>query len=86
MKSTIKFLLVIIIAASTIFADGDLGNGGFADEGDLGNGGRTCTVNCPAPTPSAPNTGGTNAQNTDETDDDDSVLTVIENYLRSLFG
>lgn len=86
MKSTIKMLLLIVIAASTIFADGDLGNGGYTGDGDLGNGGRTCTINCPVPTPSDQNSSGTSTQTNEETDEEDSILTTVEKYLDSLFG
>lgn len=86
MKSTIKLFLVVIIAASTIFADGDLGNGGFTCDGDLGNGGITCTVDCPEPSPIPETNCGTDAQSSSETDDDDSILTIIEDYLGSLLG
>lgn len=85
MKFTIKLFLVIAIATSTIFADGDMNNGGYSEEGDMNNGGRTCTVNCPTPTPSPQNAAGTGTQTTDATGDD-SVLSIIENYLRSLIG
>jgi hypothetical protein len=84
MKLTIKIFLVVIIAASTIFADGDLGNGGFTCDGDLGNGGFTCTVDCPEPSDLPETDCGTDAQNSSEADDD-SILTVIEDYLESLF-
>ena len=86
MKFTIKLFLVIVIAASTIFAAGDMNNGGFSPDGDMNNGGRTCTVDYPSPTPSPENANGTDAQTTDANSDDESVLTVIENYLRSLIG
>jgi hypothetical protein len=84
MKLTIKLLLVIFIAASVIFA-----------EGEMGNGGRTCTETvCSTPTPAVQNTGesetedidGTNSQTIDEDGSEDSILTDIENYLSSLFG
>ena len=86
MKSTMKLFLVIVIAASTVFADGDLGNGGRTCEGDLGNGGITCTVECEPLEPCEPNNNGTNTQTTGETSDGDSVLTIISDYLTSLLG
>lgn len=87
MKVTIKFFLVIIIAASTIFADdGNMGNGGYTGDGNMGNGGITCTINCPAPTPEQQNTNETETPNASETGDDDSILTIIDDYLNELFG
>ncbi|HEX8637990.1 MAG TPA: hypothetical protein VF692_08010 [Pyrinomonadaceae bacterium] len=84
MKLTLKLFLVLALAATTIFADGDMNNGGFNPDGDMNNGGRTCTVNCP--TPSAQNPEEADTQTIDENDDADSVLTIIEDYLTSLFG
>jgi hypothetical protein len=86
MKSTIKLFLVIAIATSTIFAEGDMNNGGYTEDGDMNNGGRTCTINCPIPNPTPQSTNGTSEENSGETDGDDSIVTVIENYLISLFG
>lgn len=83
MKLTIKLFLVFFIATSAVFA-----------EGEMGNGGRTCTeLVCPPPQPLAQSSGdgsnegtdSTNTQTSDETDDD-SMLTIIEDYLNSLFG
>ena len=76
MKSTIKLFLVIVIAASTL----------FADDGNLGNGGITCTVECEPLEPCEPNNDGTNTQPTGETGDGDSVLTIVSDYLTSLLG
>jgi hypothetical protein len=87
MKFTIKLFLVIVIAASTIIVDdGNMGNGGYTDDGNMGNGGRTCTVTCPEPTPEAQTNGESSSQTSSAEDDDDSILTVIEDYLESMFG
>jgi hypothetical protein len=85
MKLTIKLFLVLVIATSTVLAEGDMTNGGFNADGDMSNGGRTCITNCPTLTP-------TNVQTANETDTqmsdegDDSILTIIENYFGSLLG
>ena len=51
---------------------------GYAD-GDMGSGGKTCTSNCLVAT-----------QPTEKTivtkESDDSLLTIVKNYLISLFG
>ena len=83
MKLTIKLFLVIVITASTILA-----------EGDMNTGGRTCTIDCPIPPPISQSINGTGEQNSGETNSeaegeiegDDSIVTIIENYLKSLFG
>ncbi|MCD9186564.1 MAG: hypothetical protein LUM44_09025 [Pyrinomonadaceae bacterium] len=80
MKNTIKFFLVIVLFCSTVFADGSMGNGGFADEGNMGNGftdgsmgnGKTC----------APNTTCLSNSSTPT----DSVIKFIQDYLISIFG
>lgn len=85
MKLTLKLFLVFALATSTIFAEGNMNNGGYSDDGNTNNGGQTCTVNCPPPLPTAQRTDETNTQIPDE-NDDDSILTIIDDYLTSLFG
>ena len=86
MKLTIKLFLLIIIAASTIFADGDMNNGGYTCEGDMNNGGRICAVDCSESSPDPENNCEESRQTSEQTDDDEDILTVIENYLKLLFG
>ncbi|HEY0658019.1 MAG TPA: hypothetical protein VGD05_06080, partial [Pyrinomonadaceae bacterium] len=79
MKSTIKLFLIVALFVSTTFAEGDMGNGGFADDGDMGNGGKTCTTNC------------LTDNQTDESIEEnpnptESVLTIIQDYLNTIFG
>jgi hypothetical protein len=87
MKSTIKLFLVVVLFFSTAFAgEGDMGSGGY--DGDMGSGGRTCT------TAECVNTSSTNdttsldtTGSADEEDNsDDSILTIIQNYLNEIFG
>ncbi len=85
MKSTIKLFLIVALFVSTAFADGDMGNGGFA-EGDMGNGGKTCTSNCLTDNqPTEPNGEFVN-QNSDSNDSDKTILTIVQEYLNTIFG
>jgi hypothetical protein len=78
MKSTIKLFLIVALFVSTAFAEGDMGSGGFT-EGDMGSGGKTCTTNC------------LTDNQTDESIEEnpnptESVLTIIQDYLNTIFG
>lgn len=71
MKSTIKLFLIVALFVSTAFA-----------EGDMGSGGKTCTTNCL----SENQTGESNDENLDLEESDESVLTIIQDYLNTIFG
>lgn len=86
MKSTIKFFLVIVITTSTILAEGDMNTGGYTEDGDMNTGGRICTINCPTPNSNSQDINGAGEENTVETEGEDSIVTIIEDYLKSLFG
>lgn len=74
-KLMVKVLLVISLFTSTILADGHMGGGGFTDDGHMGGGGKTCN----------PQTQTCLAANNDETKED-SILTVVRDFLASLIG
>jgi hypothetical protein len=76
MKSTIKIFLVVALFCGTAFADGDMGNGGRTGDmgnggrdGDMGNGGAACAEKCAEPA----------------TAESSDVMTIISNYLSSMF-
>jgi hypothetical protein len=71
MKSTIKFLLVIALFCSTVFADGNMNNGG-----------KTCTSNCFA----APQDTEATKTDTDQNESNDSILDFVKDYLFSILG
>lgn len=77
MKSTIKVALTIALLVSTTFADGDMGTGGFADDANTG-GKNQCAENCLTPEPA---TAGEEINEADE-----SILSLIRDYLNSLFA
>lgn len=88
MKSTIKFFLIGALFVSNAFADGDMGSGGVMD-GDMGSGRIICnpTVSiCPATNQPVGANGQPDAQNSDSEDSDESILTIVEEYLGELFG
>lgn len=85
MKNTIKFFLVVVLFCSTAFADGSMGNGGFADDGNMGNGFTDGSMgngkNC------APNTTCLSNQSTvNNANSKDSMIKFIQDYLISIFG
>lgn len=85
MKSTIKLFLVVALFVSTAFADGDMGSGGVMD-GDMGSGGKTCTTNCLTDNqPTEPNVELID-QNSDSNDSDRTILTIVQEYLNTIFG
>jgi hypothetical protein len=73
MKSVCKLVLVVFLFTSAV----------FADDGNMGNGGRTCptgqTTCFVANEPIEPGT-----MSTDTEDSEDSVLTIVQNYLDSV--
>lgn len=75
MKNTLKFALITALFCTTVFAEGNMGSGGFTD-GNMGSGGKTCTGNCLAE----------NQPKVESNDSKDSVLKFIEIYLISIFG
>ncbi len=83
MKSTIKLLLIGIIFAGSVLADGDMGNGGYTCEGDMGNGGRICPTEC---TECEEINTQANGENASESDSDNSILSAVQTYLNELFG
>jgi hypothetical protein len=70
MKSTIKLVFVAVLFCSTVFAEGDLGNGNR----NCPNGQTTCLV------ASQPN-----EIETKITESEVSILTVAQEYLDSIF-
>lgn len=75
MKSTIKAALLIALFTSSVFADGEMGNGG-----------RTCTTNCPTPAPLTYDATNSNEQEEESTkEQEESMLVFIKKYLESLF-
>ncbi|HQU85253.1 MAG TPA: hypothetical protein PKY59_19085 [Pyrinomonadaceae bacterium] len=74
MKNTLKFALIIALFCTSVFADGNMGGGGFTD-GNMGGGGKTCTNNCLAE----------NQTKNEASDSKGSILEIIENYLISIF-
>ena len=84
MKSTLKIFLAVCLFSSVTFADGDMTTGGF--DGDMTTGGKTCTENCAVSNePSDPNV-VTTSSNSSEPQNDESILTIVQDYLLSLFG
>ena len=81
MKSTIKLFLIVALFVSTAFAEGDMGSGGFT-EGDMGSGGKTCTTTCLPDN----ETDQSHEENSNSEESDESVLTVIQDYLNTIFG
>jgi hypothetical protein len=78
MKLTLKLILILSLFSSVAFADGEMGSGG---EGEMGSGGKTKT--CPTPSPCRPADEPDDIINPTETD---TVLTMIQKYLTSIFG
>lgn len=70
MKSTIKLFLVVFLFSSTVFAEGDMGNGGRT----CPNGAPTCLVSA-EPSETKETT----------TDPEDSILTSVHEYLDWVF-
>jgi len=76
MKLTLKLILFLCLFSSSAFADGEMGSGG---EGEMGSGGKTC----PTPSPCRPADDPVDTIDPTETD---TVLTMIQKYLTSIFG
>lgn len=70
MKSTARLFLIIALFCSVAFADGEMPSGG-----------KTCTENCSIVNPPVV-IEDTNQNN----ETPDSILTIIEEYLFSIFG
>jgi hypothetical protein len=84
MKLTLKVFLAVCLFSSVTLA-GDMTTGGFA--GDMTTGGKTCTQNCITDDGQNDDTTTANdANSSSQTQDDESILTVIQEYLFSLFG
>lgn len=73
MKNTIKFFLVAVLFCSTVFANGDMGNGG-----------KTCTTNCLVENQQEEPTSADKTEET-TTEADDSILDFIQKYLELIF-
>lgn len=78
MKTTIKLFFVIALFCTTIFADGNMGNG-LTDDGNMGNG-KTCTGNCVISKPIA------DTKKSSESETTNFVFDFIQDYLISIFG
>lgn len=77
MKLTVKVVLWIALLATSVFADGEMGSGGFTADGEMGSGGKTCSGTCIVETQPS----GDDPSKTEE----DSLLIYLQNYLESLF-
>lgn len=85
MKLTLKLFLAICLFSSVTLADGDMTTGGYA--GDMTTGGKTCTENCVADDgQNDDTTASSDTSISSQTQDDETVLTLIQDYLFSLFG
>lgn len=76
MKSTLKLILALSLLGSIAFAEGDMTGGGKTCPPS-----QTCRPVQPTPTPDPADTDRSNTAPTD----DDSFLTMIQNYLSSIF-
>lgn len=80
MKNTIKLFFVIVLFCSTVFAEGNMGNGGFTGDGNMGNGGKTCTSNCVISQPTL------DTKKSDGNETTSFMIDFIQDYLLSIFG
>jgi hypothetical protein len=81
MKSTVKLFLVVCLFSSVAFADGELPNGNKS----CPNGATTCFASSPTTT-TTPTGDGKTTEDGSQTTADDSVLTVIQEYMDSMVG
>ena len=78
MKLTIKVVLWIALLAASVFADGEMGTGGYTTNGEMGTGGKTCSGTCITET--QPTDGDLGKA------EEDSLLIYLQSYLDSLLN
>ena len=78
MKLTIKVVLWIALLATTAFADGEMGTGGYTANGEMGTGGKTCSGTCIIET--------LPADDDSSKAEEDSLLIYLQSYLDSLLN
>lgn len=74
MKTTIKFFLVVILFTSTVFADGNMGNGS-----------RNCPTGTTCLTEPLPIENQPAESELKTTEAENSILGVVQEYLESVF-
>lgn len=70
MKSVCKLFLVVMLFTSVVFAEGNMGNG----DRSCPSGQTTCLVG-----------GQTTEPDVKSSDEEDSILTIVQKYLDSIF-